>query len=264
MGALVDDPIGRAGLALHGDRAAALLVEIEARLDASALDGADIEALNAALITCKDALWSIRKDRIDLAAAVEDLLDGTPSGPAALEAFHAVQITLSAIDRLEVRGRDSAGLHLIVTGHGLDLDDPTDRATRRRAQPRPVVHRRFGAHPRGSPRVRLQDRGRDRRARRQHRAVAPRRSATTSCCTSRCAPRPRRRRCSRTRAGRASASSPRRTRTRSIKRSSTATAASTDRARTRSPRSTATSTTTPTSRRSTVCTSRPRSRPTPR
>jgi len=125
VGALVADPIGRAGLALHGDRAAALLVEIEARLDASALDGADIEALNAALITCKDALWSIRKDRIDLAAAVEDLLGGTPSGPAATEAFHAVQITLSAIDRLEVRGRDSAGLHLVVTGHGLDLDDPT-------------------------------------------------------------------------------------------------------------------------------------------
>ena len=41
-----------------------------------------------------------------------------------------------------------------------------------------------------------------------------RRSATTSCCTSRCAPTPRRPRCSRTRAGRASASSPRRTRTR--------------------------------------------------
>jgi glucosamine--fructose-6-phosphate aminotransferase (isomerizing) len=125
VGALVVDPIGRAGLALHGDRAAAMLVEIEARLDASALDGADIEALNAALITCKDALWSIRKDRIDLAGAIEDLLNGTPSGPAALEAFHAVQIALSAIDRLEVRGRDSAGLHIVVTGHGLDLDDPT-------------------------------------------------------------------------------------------------------------------------------------------
>ena len=36
-------------------------------------------------------------------------------------AFAAVQIALSAIDRLEVRGRDSAGLHLLVWGHGLDL-----------------------------------------------------------------------------------------------------------------------------------------------
>ena len=75
-----------------------------------------IEALNAALITCKDALWSIRKDRIDLAVAVEDLM-GPTTGAAALEAFHSVQITLSAIDRLEVRGRDSAGLHVMITGH---------------------------------------------------------------------------------------------------------------------------------------------------
>jgi glucosamine--fructose-6-phosphate aminotransferase (isomerizing) len=122
--ALVDDPIARAGLAHHGDRAAERLAEIEARLDAmKTIDGTDVEALNSALITCKDALWSIRKDRIDLAVAIEDLMGGT--GSAALDVFHAVQITLSAIDRLEVRGRDSAGLHLLVTGHGLDLDDPT-------------------------------------------------------------------------------------------------------------------------------------------
>ncbi len=124
VGALVGDPVARAGLVHQGDRAAARLVEIEARLDASALDGADIEALNAALVTCKDALWSIRHDRIGLAVAVEELIGGAPSGPAALDAFHAIQITLSAIDRLEVRGRDSAGLHVVVTGHGLDLDDP--------------------------------------------------------------------------------------------------------------------------------------------
>jgi glucosamine--fructose-6-phosphate aminotransferase (isomerizing) len=125
-GALVRDPVARAGLAHHGDRAAALLVEIEARLDdLREIDDADIEALNAALVTCKDALWSIRHDRIGLAVAVEDLVGGSLSGPAALDAFHAIQITLSAIDRLEVRGRDSAGLHVVVTGHGLDLDDPS-------------------------------------------------------------------------------------------------------------------------------------------
>ncbi|MCU1466612.1 MAG: glucosamine 6-phosphate synthetase, contains amidotransferase and phosphosugar isomerase domain [Actinomycetia bacterium] len=122
--ALVENPVARAGLLHHANRAAECLVEIESRLDAMIVDGAGIEALNAALIICKDALWSIRKDRIDLAVAIEDLLDGA-AGRAALEAFHAVEITLSAIDRLEVRGRDSAGLHLIVTGHGLDLDDPT-------------------------------------------------------------------------------------------------------------------------------------------
>ena len=51
-------------------------------------------------------------------------LAGADPSVAALEAFHSVQVALSAIDRLEVRGRDSAGLHLLVRHHGLDLDEP--------------------------------------------------------------------------------------------------------------------------------------------
>src|SRR5205814_9646012 len=35
--------------------------------------------------------------------------------------MHAVQVALSGIDRLEVRGRDSAGLHVLVENHGLDV-----------------------------------------------------------------------------------------------------------------------------------------------
>jgi glucosamine--fructose-6-phosphate aminotransferase (isomerizing) len=124
VGALIADPVARAGLAHHGAVAAELLVEIEARLDRSGIEGHDVEATNAALVACKDALWSIRKDRIDHAVAVEELMSGMPFGAAAVEAFHAVEVALSAIDRLEVRGRDSAGLHVTVTGHGLDLADP--------------------------------------------------------------------------------------------------------------------------------------------
>ncbi|MGH9126863.1 MAG: SIS domain-containing protein, partial [Acidimicrobiales bacterium] len=44
--------------------------------------------------------------------------------PAALGGYWAIEVALSAIDRLEVRGRDSAGLHLLVSGHGLDLQRP--------------------------------------------------------------------------------------------------------------------------------------------
>ncbi|MBO0731969.1 MAG: SIS domain-containing protein, partial [Acidimicrobiaceae bacterium] len=36
----------------------------------------------------------------------------------------AIQVALAAIDRLEVRGRDSAGLGLLVCGHGLDVTSP--------------------------------------------------------------------------------------------------------------------------------------------
>src|SRR4029077_14559991 len=78
----------------------------------------------AALVACKDALWSIRKDRIEHAIAVEDLVSGMPFGPAAADAFQGIEVALAAIDRLEVRGRDSAGLHVTITGHGLDLADP--------------------------------------------------------------------------------------------------------------------------------------------
>ena len=31
---------------------------------------------------------------------------------------------LSSLDRLELRGSDSVGLHVLVTGHALDFDDP--------------------------------------------------------------------------------------------------------------------------------------------
>jgi glucosamine--fructose-6-phosphate aminotransferase (isomerizing) len=124
IGALIGDPVARAGLAHHAGLAAERLLEIEARLDRSGTEGDDVEATNAALVACKDALWSIRKDRIEHAIAVEELMAGMPFGPAAVVAFHAVEVALAAIDRLEVRGRDSAGLHVTVTGHGLDLHDP--------------------------------------------------------------------------------------------------------------------------------------------
>ena len=50
----------------------------------------------------------------------------TPAA-AAIEAYTSIQQALSALDRLEVRGRDSAGLHVLVRGHGLDLDRAGDR-----------------------------------------------------------------------------------------------------------------------------------------
>ena len=116
-------------------------------------------------------------------AAVADLA-GPDAGPAGARGVHlSIQQALSALDRLEVRGRDSAGLHLLVRDHGLDLavagagrtlvaeraDDPLFGAAGR-------------AHARRPPELRLQGRRRDRRAGRQHRGAARRRSPATSCC----------------------------------------------------------------------------------
>jgi glucosamine--fructose-6-phosphate aminotransferase (isomerizing) len=101
---------------------------IEAGLDAGA-GGPDgdgdrdpLEAVNAAVVRLKDAVWSIERDRVRTSRAVADLAGSEP-GWAATEAYSAIQQALSAIDRLEVRGRDSAGLHVLVQGHGLNLDD---------------------------------------------------------------------------------------------------------------------------------------------
>jgi glucosamine--fructose-6-phosphate aminotransferase (isomerizing) len=102
---------------------------LEAALDAgqAALSPAELERTNAALVRLKDAVWAVARDRLPTAEAVRDLARGD-LGVAAIEAFASVQSALSALDRLEVRGRDSAGVHVLVTGHGLDLRDEEIRA----------------------------------------------------------------------------------------------------------------------------------------
>ncbi len=97
---------------------------LERALDAGTVEPlGGIEALNAAIIRVKDAVWAVRQDRIRTAEAVADLAGADP-GPAATEAFTSVQQALSALDRLEVRGRDSAGLYVLVTDHGLSVSEP--------------------------------------------------------------------------------------------------------------------------------------------
>ena len=99
-----------------------LIGTLEADLDWSGHNRAS-EAVNAALLQMKDAVWAIGNDRLNTADAVAELAGPTAS-PAALGAFSSVQMALSALDRLEVRGRDSAGLHLLISDHGLDPTVP--------------------------------------------------------------------------------------------------------------------------------------------
>jgi glucosamine--fructose-6-phosphate aminotransferase (isomerizing) len=98
------------------------LVDLEQRLDRGALpvDTAALEQINAVIVRLKDAVWAVQRDRLRTARAVAQLA-GADAGPAAVAAFTSIQVALSALDRLEVRGRDSAGIHVLVTGHGLDL-----------------------------------------------------------------------------------------------------------------------------------------------
>ena len=72
---------------------------------------------------CATCCGRLRHDRLRTAHEVSALA-GRDAGVGAVSAYLAIQQSLSAIDRLEVRGRDSAGIHVFVHDHGLDLDDP--------------------------------------------------------------------------------------------------------------------------------------------
>jgi glutamine---fructose-6-phosphate transaminase (isomerizing) len=106
------------------DGLTAAVIELESALDARPEDApGGVEAANAALIRLKDAVWAVARDRIGTARAVSDLVGSSPSW-SAIEVGTSIQQSLSALDRLEVRGRDSAGLSVLVRDHDLDLGDP--------------------------------------------------------------------------------------------------------------------------------------------
>ena len=99
----------------------------ESHLDAGdAIVEGTLEDANASVLALKDALWAVERDRLPTAEAVRDLV-GAGASWSAIEVGTSIQQALSALDRLEVRGRDSAGLTLLVRDHGLDLDDPAIR-----------------------------------------------------------------------------------------------------------------------------------------
>ncbi len=123
------------------DRVAALVEELtaevavlEAELDDphTAPPAHQLEAVNASLLRCKDALWAIGRDRLRAVREVDGLVgptfDADGGGPAGLAVALSLHQALAALDRLEVRGRDSAGLEVQLTGHGLDADDPVVRS----------------------------------------------------------------------------------------------------------------------------------------
>ncbi len=133
--ALLGDPGLLASLDRLLESIAASIQDLESDLDsswsrlaASGSTGAEgdspLEEVNAGLTALKDALWALQRDRLRTARAVAELA-GPELGEAAVAAFTSIQQALSALDRLEVRGRDSAGLYVLVRDHGLDLDDPT-------------------------------------------------------------------------------------------------------------------------------------------
>lgn len=112
-------------------------LEHERALDApDTVDGPDRERRATQVGLLRDRLWALRRDRIRTATEVAAWA-GVDASDSALAGYLALQQTLSALDRLEVRGRDSAGLHIWVWNHGLDAEDPVvaEELTRRGGDP---------------------------------------------------------------------------------------------------------------------------------
>jgi glucosamine--fructose-6-phosphate aminotransferase (isomerizing) len=109
---------------------------IEAELDDgdTTWSSPEVERVNAAMIRVRDALWAVSNDRLRASAGVADLAGPHPD-LAAIDGFLAVHQALAGIDRLEVRGRDSAGLHLLVRSSALDADAMTDLLAVRESDP---------------------------------------------------------------------------------------------------------------------------------
>jgi glucosamine--fructose-6-phosphate aminotransferase (isomerizing) len=103
-----------------------LLLEDELFRTVDAAILADLERTNSALTDVKDRLWAVRRDRLQAARQVQALLQGDPE-QSAVDAFCSIQTALAALDRLEVRGRDSAGITVMVWDHGLDPAMPMVR-----------------------------------------------------------------------------------------------------------------------------------------
>jgi len=131
--------IGRQAKVLQAD-AEALELALDQPLGSAGgavLQELDLEQTNAALIRCKDAIWAISRDRLRAADGVLELgsqilsfsaVGTEPLSPSAAAVLFSAHQALSALDRLEVRGRDSAGIELQISQHNLDLSDPAVQA----------------------------------------------------------------------------------------------------------------------------------------
>lgn len=116
--ALLRDAAARQLMAGLADRADAWLEAADSELTelTPSLSDAELEARQAALVRARDAAWALRLDRLGLADHVDDLLDGKAEHESmvTLGNYASIDIALSSLDRLEVRGRDSAGIAVWV------------------------------------------------------------------------------------------------------------------------------------------------------
>ncbi len=83
----------------------------------STLSSSDVDTISLRLEKLRDIHWCLKKEIIDNIAAIGNLSTGlaASANTGALTVFKRINAVLNSIDRLEVRGRDSAGISVILT-----------------------------------------------------------------------------------------------------------------------------------------------------
>ncbi|MCW6007982.1 SIS domain-containing protein [Micromonospora sp. CPCC 205371] len=127
---LATEPSLREAAAERLSSADGWLDELDRDLDGARASADVIERGQRLALRARDLLWTLRHDRVAASARAATLageLDGD-----AVRAFLAIDAVLDAVDRLEVRGRDSAGIQIWVTLGGEDMARVPAGAHRRR------------------------------------------------------------------------------------------------------------------------------------
>jgi glucosamine--fructose-6-phosphate aminotransferase (isomerizing) len=98
----------------------AFMTEEEKMLEENAghFSTADMEIINSRLILMKDVIWSLEKDilgNVEKIASLTGLDDISQLRPEAYRKYKNINFLMNCLDRLEVRGRDSAGLQISFT-----------------------------------------------------------------------------------------------------------------------------------------------------
>ncbi len=87
----------------------------------------DMEIINSCHILVKDIIWGLEKDVLDNVARITRLAGTGKAGeifPESFKKYKKINFLLNCIDRLEVRGRDSAGIQISFkfSGHAVFED----------------------------------------------------------------------------------------------------------------------------------------------
>ncbi|MBU4371880.1 MAG: hypothetical protein KKD68_08340, partial [Proteobacteria bacterium] len=113
---------------------------VEERLleeQAGRISTADLEAVNHGLVVIRDLVWGLDKDILENVEKICRLAGAggvTDVAPEALPKYRKMNFLLNGLDRLEVRGRDSAGLQISFVAADASAFDGIMAALREKGQ----------------------------------------------------------------------------------------------------------------------------------